>query len=131
MKPWTYPIFAVLFLIVGYSIMNGKASEVKSPKKDTCFYYLKVPRDIDMPETPYFDTTITRSPECSVHMLVLQSWGTSTSYTLNSSELKHERSAHFSSGQKGVMDITDLPAGEYGMGLMACGNGGGFTLRIK
>jgi hypothetical protein len=121
--------FIILFFIASYSTMNGNAPASMSEKKDTCFYYLKIPRDIDMPETPYFDTTIVRSSDCTVHILVLQSWGTQTSYILSST--KEERTASFNSGKNGTMDITNLPEGKYGMSLMACGNGGGFTLRIK
>jgi len=34
----------------------------------------------------------------------------------------------FFSGEKGILDITELPSDTYNMNLMASGNCGGFTL---
>ncbi len=118
-----------LFFLYGCTDSIGNKQELSYQKKDTCFYSLIVPSDIDMPKTPPFDTTIVRASNCSVYILHLESWGTQTSYNLNSP--KYSRSSHFNIGQRGTMDITDLPADSYSMSLQACGNGGGFILRIK
>ena len=90
--------------------------------------------DIDFPETPHFDTTIERAINCRTQVLKLKGWGTETSYTLtrNDSVIKVHRSVSFSAFKRyGVIDITDLPEGTYEMSLLACGNGGGFTVRLK
>ncbi|HVD98050.1 MAG TPA: hypothetical protein VNB90_07575 [Cytophagaceae bacterium] len=118
-----------LSLIVGCSNSNNNTQKKSGQDKDTCFYTLEVPANIDLPETPHFDTTIVRSANCAVHILVLQSWGTETSYTL--STFMRNKHAHFFTGEKGSMDISGLSSGAYEMNLIACGNGGTFTLRIK
>ena len=112
--------------------MNGEITP-----NDTCFYSIHVPQDIDVPSTPHFDTTIVRTGDCPVRALRLPSWGTETSYSLapedSSSAKQYEpRSTHFSADQRfGIIDITDLPVGNYTMHLTACGNGGFFTVRLK
>ncbi len=118
-----------IFLVVGCTSSDGQKQEQMIKNSDTCFYLLTVPPDMDMPKTSPFDTTIVRSANCNTHILRLQSWGTSTRYTLVSSA--YERSSSFLSGEEGTMDITDLPPDSYYMSLSACGNGGGFNLSIK
>ncbi len=101
---------------------------------DTCFYLINVPPDIDVPETPHFDTTIVRVINCKIQVLKLPGWGTETKYTLMrmDSVIHFNKSVSFWAGQRyGMIDITDLPPGIYGMGLLACGNGGSFTIRLK
>ncbi len=114
------------------SLLNGFQHQ-QQIKSDTCFYLLKVPANLDVPTTPHFDTTIVKISNCSIHILRLPSWGTETEYTLTvkEGEKYKSRSAQFFSGHYGMIDITNLPAGVYGMGLSACGNGGGFTIRIE
>jgi hypothetical protein len=97
---------------------------------DTCFYSINVPADMDMPSTPSFDTTIVRTTNCKIHLLKLPGWGTETEYKLSGNNIV--RSTHFSTGSgPGLIDITDLVPGTYAMSLLACGNGGAFTVRIK
>ena len=115
-------IFIPLFVFV-ISI----AFSQNTGSKDTCFYLLKLPADMDIPTTPHFDTTIVRSSNCSVHVLRLGSWGTFSTYQLSSIGTKLH-SVNCSAGEPGIMDITDLPTGTYRMYLMACGNGGGFKI---
>ncbi len=33
--------------------------------------------------------------------------------------------------EKQWLDITDLPVGSYNVNLLACGNGGSFTITVK
>ena len=98
---------------------------------DTCRYLLQVPADIDHPETPHFDTTIVRSNGCITHMLHFPAQGTETEYALQMDSVKRDLHFTFDEVKRQWLDITDLPAGEYQVRLLACGNGGGFTLRIK
>jgi hypothetical protein len=126
-------IYFGIFILIQCCLSNSNAnfSSGINYKKDTCFYTLKIPADLDIPTTPPFDTIIRRSKDCSIHLLELPSWGTVTDYTLSSPEGK-ERSVHILGGrQKGKIDITDLPAGKYQGYLLACGNGGPFTVEIE
>lgn len=103
-------------------------------KSDTCFYTINVPPDIDFPETPHFDTTIIRNTNCSKQFLKLPGWGTETKYSLMSmdSVIHIALEVSFTHDQRfGLIDITGLPAGVYGMGLLACNNGGAFTIHLK
>ena len=130
-------LFAILGSFSFGSPEETITSDDSNGSSDTCFYQLLLPPDLDMPETPYFDTTIVRNPGCKVHILRLQIWGTETAYTLYTNDSVHKplRSAHFfcSYPPKGKreIDITGLPAGKYSMSLSACGNGGSFGLAIK
>lgn len=126
-----------IFLVL-IAVTSSLVSYSQSNKRDTCFYEIHVPPDIDMPKTPHFDTSIVRNNQCSTQILRLQSWGTETSYSLYSSKdsiltkgAKPIRSCAFGVHQKGEMDIGDLAKGTYTMWLVACGNGGFFTVRIK
>ena len=130
MRFFLFCICAICFII------SAKNSSATPPVEtaDTCFYIVNVPPDIDFPETPHFDTTIVRADNCKTQVLKLWGWGTQTGYTLtrNDSVIKVYKSVSFWAGQPyGIIDITNLPSGTYGMGLMACGNGGGFTIRLK
>jgi hypothetical protein len=125
-----------LFFFALPFFISAKKSTLIPPVEtsDTCFYTINVPPDIDFPETPHFDTTIERSINCRKQVLKLSGWGTQTGYTLtrNDSVIHVNKSVSFTAMQRyGLIDITDLPAGIYAMGLTACGNGGGFTLRLK
>lgn len=129
--------YLFLLLIPFACSFSKKQSNIPADisKSDTCFYTINVPPDIDMPSTPYFDTTIVRSGNCKIHILNLQAWGTETEYDLSDSTGKAIAKAHFfmsdkASGNRQI-DISNLPAGKYNMYLLACGNGGGFGLRIK
>jgi len=98
---------------------------------DTCRYVLRVPADIDFPETPAFDTTIVRNAACQHHLLHFPSWGTGTTYKISGSSVEREVGSTFGEQEKQWLNITDMPAGDYHVWLLACGNGGFFTLRIK
>lgn len=110
-----------------------KSSESLRNVEDTCHYFLKLPADLDVPTTPPFDTTFYRKKECKTHILNLESWGTESSYSITSedSSMKIEKNADFITGERGVINITDLPAGKYIGRLMACGNGGSFRITLK
>lgn len=66
-----------------------------------------------------------------IPQLHFPAWGTGTTYTISGNGL--EREVGFTTGEKYKqwLDISNLPAGEYHVNLLACGNGGGFMLRIK
>ena len=98
---------------------------------DTCRYFLKVPVDIDYPETPAFDTTIVRTGVCKHHMLHFPTWGTGTTYKVSGNGLEREVGFITDEKDKQWLDISNMPAGEYHVNLLACGNGGSFTLKIK
>lgn len=101
-------------------------------KADTCFYVLDVPPDIDIPETPTFDTTIVRQPGCSHHWLHLPAQGTSTTYVLRCDTVVREVGFYMHDESEAEwLDITQLPVGRYDVTLLACGNGGSFFLRIE
>ena len=120
-------------LIISALLLFSSAGPGDDPRS-VCLYSLKIPADLDVPTTPHFDTTIVRSKACIHHVLILPSQGTETSYTISPAEssVKLEPMiVHFFHGSKGQLDITNLPAGKYSVSLMACGNGGGFTLSIR
>ena len=98
---------------------------------DACRYFLRVPPDMDLPGTRHFDTTIVRTFACKEQYLWFPSGGTETSYVVRMDTI--ERKLHFFMGEteKQWLDVADLPSGTYNVGMMACGNGGGFTLRLK
>lgn len=98
---------------------------------DTCRYAIKVPPDIDFPETPSYDTTIVRTPLCKHHLLHFPSWGTGTTYKINGNGIEREVGFMTDEEEKQWLDITDLPVGRYNVNLLACGNGGSFTLSIR
>jgi hypothetical protein len=131
-----------LFIPISFvSIMiacNSSSAEQSGSfiSNDTCFYSVTCPPDIDMPQTPHYDTTIARSGNCKVKALRLASWGTETSYALFPADSTVKMpdvklNVHFFHGQAGVIDITDIPPGRYNVSLSACGNGGSFGLTIK
>ena len=100
---------------------------------DVCYYTLRIPADMDVPSTAHYDTTLVRSKTCAKHILKLGSWGTSSSYVLSADTALHVKAISLSikARETGSMDITQLPAGTYTLSLMACGNGGACTVRIK
>jgi hypothetical protein len=122
LKRISLPILLLFFVLKGF----GQNKFTPPMPMDTCFYYIKVPPDIDMPTTPHFDTTIVKNQSCKVHVIIFNKWGTATDYTL--ANLKCGCRA---GGEKCKMDISSLPAGTYEARLIACGNGGSFTIRIK
>jgi hypothetical protein len=134
-------MIARFFILVSIIIVTGcfdnisptENSESLNHVQDTCNYYLKLPADLDLPTTPPFDTTFYRKEECKTLILNVASWGTSSSYTLISedSNLTIERTVHIYAGERGCINITDLPKGTYIGRLMACGNGGSFRITLK
>lgn len=137
MKAFLLPLlFLPVFFFSLFSLHKPQQAIAQPVASDTCFYELRVPADLDLPSTPLFDTTIVRSSNCKIHILKLQSWGTETEYRLTGTikGKTYQRSAHFFHGEtngKSFIDITNLPAGNYGISLLACGNGGGFGLTIR
>lgn len=130
----------LLFLSVtaiGFVFSGTALAQNKSANNDTCFYSIHIPADMDKPGKPHYDTTIVRKKDCKENTIRFDGWGFETNYVLSpadTSSLKgfKERSAHFFMPQQnGAIDITDLPEGIYSIHLMACGNGGFFTVRIK
>jgi len=120
-------IFIPMLLLLSAFCANKSGHECANKKGDTCFYVIKVPADLDLPSTLPFDTTIVRRAACKIHIVKLPSWGTETSYTL----IAAGKPADNKKSQSGAIDITTLAAGTYNMSLMACGNGGSFTVKIK
>jgi hypothetical protein len=99
---------------------------------DTCYYSLRVPADMDHPETPPFDTTIVRLKGCTSHWLQFPAQGTGTTYRLQRDTLVREVGFYMhDEGGRDWLDISTLPSGMYHVTLLACGNGGGFTLNIE
>ena len=98
---------------------------------DMCEYRLKVPPDLDISGAPRFDTTIVRSAGCKHHLLHFPSWGTGTTYKLNGHGIEREVGFMTDNEEKQWLDITDLPVGSYNVNLLACGNGGSFTITVK
>lgn len=99
---------------------------------DTCYYSLRVPPDMDHPETPPFDTTIVRRSGCISHWLQFPAQGTSTTYRLQRDTIVREVGFYMHDESEAEwLDISTLPPGEYHVTLLACGNGGSFALNIK
>lgn len=98
---------------------------------DTCRYMLKVPADIDLPETPAFDTTFVRTETCKYHLVHFPNWGTGTTYKISGNGVEREVGFVTDEAEKQWLDITDLPVGSYNVNLLACGNGGSFTITVK
>lgn len=111
----------------GHALVTGERVQTAS---DTCRYELRLPANMDMGER-WADTTIVRRPECSRHLLRLQAWGTQSNYSITGNGMEMSVGFMFGEPDKQWMDITGLPVGEYKGWLLACGNGGGFTLRIE
>jgi hypothetical protein len=97
---------------------------------DACRYFLRVPADMDIPDTPPFDTTIVRTTACREQLIWFPSGGTETKYIVRKDTI--ERTLHFFNGQteKQWLNVADLPSGTYDVSMFACGNGGSFTLRL-
>lgn len=125
------------FTTICFSCAGTALAQHKPANNDTCFYSIHIPADMDKPGTPHYDTTIVRKKGCKENAIRFDGWGFETNYVLspaNTSSIKgfKERSAHFFMPQQnGAIDITDLAEGIYSIHLMACGNGGFFTVRIK
>lgn len=120
MKPWLY-----LALFIPVFVTCGSVGEAE------CRYELRIPPDLDVPGTPHFDTTIVRAPTCTKHLLRLPPQGTETRYIIRMDTVEHDLRFGFDEEDAQWLDITLMPAGEYHASLLACGNGGSFTLRIK
>lgn len=104
---------------------------------DTCRHQLRIPADLDVPTTPHFDTLIVRGG-CSTQLLFFPRQGTSTTYRIFPAEQFAANAAplaelgfHADEEHAQWLDVTDLPRGTYTVWLLACGNGGFFTLRVE
>jgi len=117
-------------------VKEGPAVLDTTPKKDTCYYSILIPADLDKPKTPYFDTTIVRG-NCKAQILLWPDCGTEANYVLfqgDSLTFNNKDAAstcHVLQGQQGKMDITGLPADNYKLWLQADCNGGVFSIKIK
>lgn len=98
---------------------------------DTCRYMLRIPADLDYPETPHFDTTIVRNSTCKSHLLHFPAWGTRSDYVLSGNGVSDSLGFFFEEEQLQWLDVSALPAGIYRVRLLACGNGGDFTVKIQ
>ena len=139
MKPVLIMLIFLLTIITSVGQANTDGS-VKS-ERDTCFYTIHFPNDMDKPSTRHFDTTLIRDSYCRMHIINLPSCGTEADYSLYkeismdskntlNSKPRPIRSVRVLAGQTGEMDITGLPNGVYTMSLTADCNGGLFTVRI-
>lgn len=129
---------AIMFIILSsvlYSCSSSSLQTLQSSPFDTCFYFIAVPANLDVPGTPHFDTIISRTAGCRVHFLKLPSWGTETRYGIIKRDtvpnVKESSSVVITNKQYGLIDITNISAGIYDAGLTACGNGGSFTIKIE
>ena len=105
---------------------------------DTCRQEVYVPEDLDRPETTYRDAWLLRSAYCGTHFAHFPSWGTGTEYLITFNPyLPHVKkdpvSIHLTSADPadGTVDVTDWPIGDHTVRLLACGNGGSFTLKFR
>lgn len=105
---------------------------------DTCRQELLVPADLDLPETNYKDAWALRSPYCGTHFFHFPSWGTQTEYIITFNpylqEVKKDPVTIAFHGNEDPMqwvDVTDWPVGDHTVRLLACGNGGTFTLKLR
>lgn len=111
---------------------------------DTCRYELDVPVDLDVPDTlgvPTLnaDVWLLRSYYCGTHFVRFPAWGTGTAYTLiggpvsgvDTSGKNGELHFFTREEEKQWVDMTSWPPGDYTVRLVACGNGGLFTLKLR
>lgn len=105
---------------------------------DTCRQEVIVPADLDLPGTVYRDAWILRSPYCGRHFVHFPLWGTQTSYTITFNPYYADQTKEpvtlDTSALDDVnywLDITDWPIGDHPVQLLACGNGGTFTLKLR
>jgi len=105
---------------------------------DTCEQEVLVPADLGLPETLVRDVWVLRSPYCGSHLVRFPLWGTQTTYiiTFNPYFSDHTREPFTleTSALDDVdywLDITDWPVGDHSVNLLACGNGGTFTLKLR
>lgn len=105
---------------------------------DTCRQEVLVPADLDLPETQMRDAWLMRSPYCGTHLVLFPSMGTVTDYTITfvpylSEQQKDPVHVHVPLGDHtdGLVDITEWPIGDHSVCLLACGNGGTFTLKLR
>ncbi len=120
MKSWLY-----MALFICTTVTCGSVGITE------CRYELHIPLDLDFPETPHFDTTIVRTTTCVKHLLRLPPQGTETRYIFRMDTVERDLHFGFDEDSKQWLDISLMPAGEYHVRLLACGNGGSFTLHIK
>lgn len=110
----------------------------RRPGTDTCRYELRIPPDLDLPTTPHHDEQVLRSPGCGTHLVRFPAWGTITDYHVMNpsgsaevgSEIQHIHIVHGAGGDAWV-DVTHWPSGDLPVRLLACGNGGSFTLELR
>jgi len=119
-KTWLY---ITSIVVVSLACVNDETAK--------CRYVLNIPPDLDVPGTPHFDTTIVRSATCSKHLLRLPPQGTETRYIIRMDTFERDLHFGFDEDDKQWLDIGQMPAGEYHVRLLACGNGGTFTLRLR
>ena len=105
---------------------------------DTCRQEVIVPADLDLPGTIYRDAWVMRSCYCGKHFVHFPLWGSQTTYTItfypHFPDQTKEPVTLDSSALDDVnywLDITDWPVGDHSVRLLACGNGGTFTLKLR
>lgn len=109
------------------AIRNGEVE----PSMDTCRYSLIVPADLDLPGTRSCDTTIVRDHECRQQLLHFPPWGTRSDYRITGNGIVDTIGFAFDQDSLQWLNITEFPNGRYNVHLVACGNGGSFTLDIQ
>lgn len=105
---------------------------------DTCRQEVLVPADLDLPETLYRDAWVMRSCYCGKHFVHFPLWGMQTTYTITFNPYRSEEAREpitlDTSALDDVnywLDISDWPVGDHPVRLLACGNGGTFTLKLR
>lgn len=117
----------------------AQGSVVPEHNTDTCRYELQVAPDLDVPGTVNTDAWVLRSPYCGTHLLHFPAQGTQTAYAisggtaadLGTSAYQGRVAFNIGEEEKQWLDVTALPAGDYTISLLACGNGGTFVLKLR
>lgn len=120
----------IIFILLNFSL------QAQNRIKDTCFYSLSIPPNLDLPNASHFDTTFSRDNNCKVQIIVCPLCGTEASYLLykgskekpNQLPIRHCKAFH---GKEGKIDITHLPQGTYTMNATEDCNWGKFTIHLK
>src|SRR5688572_11307844 len=107
MKKWIFP--CLLMFIYACGSHQPQPEKKIQADLDTCFYEISCGADLDMPQTPAWDTTITRTGGCDIQVLAMRSWGTETQYTMSGPE-GVTGSCHFTHEMgSNLIDITGMP----------------------
>ncbi|MBL7937769.1 MAG: hypothetical protein JNL43_00300 [Flavobacteriales bacterium] len=104
---------------------------------DTCRQEIPVPADLDLPGT-FRDVWVMRSSYCGKHYVHFPLWGTRTEYMITFNPYRpNEAREPVTLDTRTLedvdywLDISDWPVGDHPVRLLACDNGGTFTLKLR